>query len=89
MTPSDRADRARELLENVVFKEAFAELRESLVRRLEVSTAPDEQRELAVSLRILKQIRAQVEKLAESDAVDKYRIRQDTYIAAHKQRIPP
>ena len=89
MTPAEKADRAQELLANPLFKACFAELRESFVRRLEVEEDPEDQRELAISLRILRQVKTQVEKLAQGDPVDKHRIKQDNFASRIKQRLTP
>lgn len=91
MTPSERADRAKELLENPVLKACFSEMRESFVRKLETTPVNDVeiQHELALSLQILKSLRSQIEKMAQGDPVDKYRVKQDTFMDRIKQRLTP
>jgi hypothetical protein len=82
MTPLERADRAKQLLEDPVWKAAFADIRERLVAQLETIAIGDHetQHEIALTLQLLKRLQGQLQKYVSDQAVDERRLKDETFI---------
>lgn len=82
LSQSERAERAKQLLSDVVLKEAFAEVRAGLVSQLEAASASDRdiQHEIALMLKLLQKLRGQLERYIQDGTVVKYRAEQDAFV---------
>ncbi len=91
MSPLDRAEKARRILEDQVFAQAWTDMRESLVRRLEVCQAQDveTQHEIAVSLQLLKQVRGQLEKYISAGQFEKHKESSDNWARRLTKSLSP
>jgi 3-phosphoglycerate kinase len=89
MTPYERAEEARHLLENDTLKKAFVDIREGLVVQLE--SIPfheiDTQHELALMLKLLNKLKSQLQTYIQNDSVDQHRRKQDTFIDKMRERL--
>ena len=89
MTPNEKADASRRILAEPVITAAFADIRMRLVAKLEQAPIGDvdTQHEIALTLQLLKQLRTQLERYVQGQAVDKARDKHDTFIEKMRQRI--
>lgn len=88
MTPRERADRARQILNDPVFVEALRDIRDNIVRLIEQTGMGDidEQHQLAMKLSLLKSIPQQFKAYADSLVVEQHKERQQGFIEKVKQR---
>lgn len=91
MTPLDKAERAKQLLEDPVVSAVFSDIRMGLVEQLEVVPMGDveTQHEVALSLQVLKQMRQRLARYASEIEVDKHRQRQDDFMARIREKFTP
>ena len=89
MTPREKADRAKQLLDDPVFNAAIADVREHLVARIEASAAGDidDQHTLSLSLQILKTIKLQLARYTDEIVLDNAAVRHESWIQRAKQRL--
>ena len=89
MTPIERAERSKQLLGDSVFLSAFEDIRNGLVKRLESSPIGDIEthHEIALTLQLLQQLKAQLVRYGEEIAVDKQKKRHEEWIEKARQRI--
>jgi hypothetical protein len=89
MTPREKADRAKQVLEDPVFRSVFDDIRQDFVRKLEECPLGDieTQHEIALSLQLLKRIRVQLERYVDEIAVDKAKERHDNWIRKVQQKL--
>ena len=89
MTPIERAEQAKQALENPALKAAFSDIRDKLVIQLEGIAISDHetQHEIALMLQLLKRLQAQLQLYAQEIAVDKHRKKQDSFIAKMRQSL--
>jgi hypothetical protein len=89
MTPQDKADQAKQVLTNPVFKHVFNDIRENLVVQLEALPLGDKetQHEITLMLQLLKRVQTTLERYHQSGAVEKHRSKQDSYIAKIRERL--
>ena len=82
MTPLDKAERAKALLEDAVFKAVMHDLREQFVRRLEESPMSDveTQHEVALTLQLLRQIPIRLQRYADEIAIDKSKREHESFM---------
>lgn len=87
MTPLERADRSKELLDNVVFKQAFSAVEGDLIAKLKTVGFDDHltQHELVLCLQLLGNVRRKVERWVEDGEAEKKKIAQDNWVARAKQ----
>lgn len=87
MTPLERADRSKELLDNVVFKQAFNAVETDIVGKLKTVGFDDHvtQHELVLCLQLLGNVRRKIERWVEDGEVEKKRIQQENWMARAKQ----
>lgn len=91
MTPRDRADRARQILNDDVFKHAFADIREALVSKIESCGVGDidAQHNLSVTLQLLRQLKTQLSRYGEEVLIDNAKERQESWIRKARQVLMP
>lgn len=89
MTPKERADRARDLIDDAVLKEAFYDIRMGLVAQLEGLPFGDvdTQHEVALMLQLLRRVRTQLDKYLGDQKVIEARDRNDSFIEKVRKRI--
>jgi hypothetical protein len=89
MTPRERADRAKEMLESPVFKSAFADVREALVSSMEASGFGDVDvhHELVLSLQLLRKLKTQFIRYADVIAIDKAQEKQESWLRKARQSL--
>ena len=89
MNPLERAARSKELLENIIFKEVYAALRNELITGLE--TCPisdlDLQHDLTLSLQILKRIRGKLERWVEDGTLESKKLEQEGLMERMRQKL--
>lgn len=89
MTPREKADRAKLLLDDPVFAHVFADIREQLVLKLEGCpvTDVDAQHDLTITLQLLKQLKTQLARYCDEIVIETARARQDSWLKRAKQSI--
>ena len=89
MTPIDRAERAKSLLEDEVLKGAFRDIRMRYVEQLESVPMSDveTQHEVALCLQLLKRVQSQLQKYISDSAIDKAKAKQDSFIEKMRERF--
>lgn len=89
MTPSEKAEAAKTLLESPILKAAFTDVRENLVSQLE--SVPfgdtDTQHEVALMLQLLKRLQGQLHKYMQGTLLEKEKIKQRTFIEKMTERL--
>ena len=88
MTPRDRADRARQLLDDPVFQQAMRDIRERIVAKLEAVPLNDVEveHELVLTLQLLQRIPSRFQAYADEQIVEKHAEKQTNFIEKMKQR---
>jgi hypothetical protein len=91
MTPREKGDRAKEMLDSEIFKLAFSDIRESLVAKLEACGIGDidTQHALSVSLQLLRQLKAQLVRYSDEIAIDQATERHETWLRKARQSFMP
>jgi predicted metal-dependent HD superfamily phosphohydrolase len=89
MTPLERADRAKQLLEDAVLQAAFHDIRMQLVAKLEQVPFGDidTQHEIALTLQLLKRLREQLALYANEVAVDKAKKKHESFVTRMRERL--
>lgn len=92
MTPGERiarATRAKELLEEETMAQVFRGVRDALVERLESCPIGDTstQHEIALTLQLLKQLRAHLNQFIDDGTLAEHEQKQETFIARMRNRI--
>ena len=87
MDSLERADRSRELLQNVIFKEAFAAVEADLIRKMKDSGYDDgiAHHELVQYLQTLGNVKRKLEKWVEDGALEVKKVQQDNWRERAKQ----
>ena len=82
MTPNEKAEGAKRVLNDPVISAAMADIRMGLVGKLEQLPMSDteSQHEIALTLQLLKQLKLQLETYGQDAAVDKAVRRQETFM---------
>ena len=88
MQPLERAARSKELLENAVFKEVMAAIKQDLIASLETSGFDDvdKHHELTLTLQALKRIRTQLERWVADGVLEEKKINDQTLMERMTQR---
>lgn len=91
MTPRERADKAKQLLDDPIVQQAFRDIREQLVAKLEACQASevDTQHDLTTDLRLLKMLKLQIGRYVEEIVVDNAKARQDAFIRKARESLLP
>ena len=87
MTPREKAEKARQYLDDELSREVHADLREMLVSELEREPDIDRQLEIVKRLQIHRQHRQLYERYASQLLMDKHKAEQDTFIERLRQRV--
>ena len=88
MTPRERADRAQQILEDAVFKQAVGDIRMRLVAQLESAPISDveTQHEIALMLQLLKRLQAQLFSYVQDNKLDEAKKKSDSWIEKIRER---
>lgn len=91
MSPFEKADKARQLLDDAMFRAVMDDIRMGLVSKLEASAIGDVDvhHETALTLQLLKQIPVLLQRYVDDYEVEKKRQEQDEWIERAKQRLTP
>lgn len=89
MTPLERADRAREMLEAPIFKLAFEDLKAAMVGRLLASPFgdADEHHQITLALQALNSVKTQFQRYVSDASIAKHNERQDDYMRRIKESV--
>lgn len=89
MTPNEKAEAAKMLLESPIMRAAFTDIRESLVSKLEGVPFgdTDTQHEVALMLQLLKRLQTQLHTYIQEQAMVKHRNQQDEFIKKTRQTL--
>jgi hypothetical protein len=89
MTPTDLALRARQIMAEECMQQAFADMRERLVKKLESPTPNDTvpEHELVLSLQLLVNLRRQLMAYEQEQVIIKHREEHESFIGKTMQRI--
>lgn len=89
MNDMERADAARQLLESPVFKAAFADVRDDLIRSIETCgfMDVDTQHELTISLQLLNRLKKKLERWVDDGKMEQKRLDQQNWIERARQRF--
>ncbi len=89
MTPIERAERAKQLLEDEVLMQAFTAIREQLVTALESAPFGDQtmHHHITLELQALRQIPIQLRKWADQIALDKAKNAEEKFVESEKRRV--
>lgn len=86
MTPFERGEEAKRLLEHPVLREAFADIKRDIVAQLE--RVPfgdiDTQHHAVLALQALNLVQVRLEKYINDQKVQAHKVRQDTFIEKMK-----
>jgi hypothetical protein len=88
MTPFEKADHAKRLLNDPVLNEAMQDIRMRLVGQLESSAISDHelQLEVALMLQLLKRIRTQFEQYVQEHAIVQHAEKQRSFLDRMKRK---
>ena len=89
MTPSEKSESAKRVLEDPIIQAALADIRMGLVGKLESLPMSDteSQHEIALTLQLLKQLKLQLETYVQDDAVNRAVRKQKTFIERMKAAV--
>ena len=89
MTPREKADRARQILDDPVFAHVMNDIREQLVAKLEICPISDveAQHDLTITLQLLKQLKTQLARYCDEIVLDNAKARQDSWIKRARQTL--
>lgn len=89
MTPFERAEEAKRMLDSPVLRGALDDIRANLIGKLE--TLPigdvDTQHEIALTLQLLKRLREQLAKYADDVTVDQQKRRHETWVERMREKL--
>jgi hypothetical protein len=85
------ADRAQRMLDDPLFKQVFADIRESLVSKLESCGVGDidAQHELTVSLQLLMRLKTQLSRYSEQILLDEAKQKHESWLLKAKRTFTP
>ena len=89
MTPEERGNRAQQLLNEQCVQEAFADMRDRFVKRLESPMAGDtvSEHELVLSLQLLVGLRRQLMAYEQERVIIEHKKSNDSFVAKATQKI--
>jgi hypothetical protein len=89
MTPRERAERAKHLLEDELLREALAAMRESLVRQMESCAISDTetQHEIALMLQLRQRFERQLQQYVQDGVILKHEEKHRTFMERMRARI--
>ncbi len=89
MTPLERADRAKEMLESPIFKAVFEDIKAGLVGRLIASPFgdSDEHHQITLALQALNSVKTQFQRYVSDASIAKHNQEQDDYMRRIKESV--
>jgi hypothetical protein len=89
MTPTERADRAKEMLESAIFRACFDDLRAVIVSKLEAAPFTDAalHHEITLALQALNSVKVQFNRYVDEGTLSRHKASQDEYVARMKQSV--
>ncbi len=89
MTPREKADRSRQILDDPVFAHVMNDIRDQLVAKLESCPISDvdAQHDLTITLQLLKQLKTQLARYCDEIVLDNAKARQDSWIKRARQTL--
>jgi hypothetical protein len=89
MTPRERADRAKQILDDPVFGHVFSDIREQIVQKFESCPLSDvdAQHDLTITLQLLKQLKTQLIRYTDEIVLDNAKARQESWLKRAKQSL--
>lgn len=89
MTPREKADRARQILDDPVFNGVMSDIREQLVAKLEICPISDveAQHDLTITLQLLKQLKTQLARYCDEIVLDNAKARQESWLRRARQTL--
>jgi hypothetical protein len=91
MTPRERADRAKDMLESEIFQYVHADMRDRIIERMEACAAGDHdtQHVLFLMLQLHKQYKTDLIRYTDVIAIDKAKEKRDAWLRKAKQHLMP
>ena len=89
MTPRERCERAKVLLDDPVLTAVLADIREGIVSKLEASAFGDRDthHEAAISLQLLKQVKSQLRQYVDTVAMETHKAKNEEFMRTMKESI--
>ena len=89
MTPRERGERAKSLLEDPVLNDVLSDIREGIVSRVEASPLGDRDthHEAAISLQLLKRIKSQLKHYVDDMAMESHKAKEAEFLRTMKESI--
>jgi len=89
MTPREKADRAKQVLEDPIFAHAFGDIREQLVQRLEGTPVSDvdAQHDLTITLQLLRQLKTQLSRYTDEIVLDNAQSKHESWLNRARQKL--
>ena len=89
MTPIEKGERAKQLLDDPLVTAVFSDIRAAIVNQLEAAPPSDidSQHELALQLRLLKEVRVRFARYASEIAVDKHKRESERWIDRMREKL--
>lgn len=89
MNELEKAARSRELLENLIFKEAFKAVRDDIINGFETVALQDidMQHDLTISLQTLKRLKSKLERWVQDGKLEQKRLDEQNWMEKQVQRF--
>ena len=89
MTPNEKADRAREMMESAIFRMVFDDIKAGLVSRLEAAPFGDValHHEITLTLQALNSVKAQFQRYIGDAAIVSHNEKQDDFVRRMRQSV--
>lgn len=89
MTPNEKAEAAKMVMESPIMRAAFSDIREGLVSKLEAVPFgdTDTQHEVALMLQLLKRLQAQLQTYVQEQSMVKHRQQQDEFLKKTREHL--
>jgi hypothetical protein len=89
MTPREKADRAKAVLDDPVFGHVYADIREQLIQRLESIPVSDvdAQHDLTITLQLLRQLKTQLSRYTDEIVLDNAQSKHESWLQKARQSL--
>lgn len=89
MTPRERGERAKDLLEDPVLNQVLSDIREGIVTQVEASAFGDRDthHEAAISLQLLKRIKTRLKHYVDNMAMEAHKAKEAEFLRTMKESI--
>jgi hypothetical protein len=89
MTPREKAERARLLMDDPIMEAVFADIRMGLVSKLEHAPLGDTetQHEITLMLQLLKRLKTQLQTYVQDEVVEKHHQKHESFIRRMTQKL--